>query len=172
MDRARLLAPGLWMMTLAPLVVSIRALLALLGAQEPSFYWTFFALGGTLSGLGMILIATSSWQSPRFWIVVVGAAVALLGHNVVSRLPIEAIANAGPSLVHFGTAIIMWPFCRPAVASAIVAGVGAYLRWHYPIAGNSVLLLGALGLFVTLILTARAFSPEKSPESPLHTSEQ
>ncbi len=146
-------------MTLAPLVVAVRATLALTDTAEPGFYWIFFALGGTLSGLGMILAATSRYGYLAFPFVVAGAATALIGHNVVPRLPLDAIALTGPSLVHLGTALVLWPWARPALAAGILAALGAYLRWDHPATGNVLLLLGALGLFAALLCTAYRSPP-------------
>lgn len=144
------------MLGVAPLVSAVRALLALIGADEPSWYWILFAVGGSLSGIGMVLAAVATWRSGASPFVVTGAAVALVGHNVVSR--IGAIAVFGASLVHLGASVVLYPWVRWAPVAGAVAALGAWLRHHHA-AGDLLLLAGSLGLLAAVVAATRAAGP-------------
>lgn len=143
---------GFLAMAPAPVVIMVRALLVLAGITEPSWYWVLFAIGGSLSGIGIILVAISTYGGPRFRWVIAGAVVAIVGHYVLPRTP---AGLTGPSLVQLGTGMIVWPWRRYGVAAGAVAGAGAYLRHWMPTWGNVLLLLGAGGLLAALVAATR-----------------
>lgn len=152
MDRRRFLQPGLWMLVVAPIVTAIRGSLAVLQMEEPSWYWVGFALGGSLSGLGMILIGIATWSTPWFRWLLSGAALAGIGHYVLPATPLHII---GPSLVHLGTGLVLTPRIRWALAPAAVAALGAVLR-HQHVLGQALLAVGAIGLLAAVVQAARS----------------
>lgn len=156
----RLQTIGFLAMIPAPVVTMVRALLVLAGITEPSWYWLLFAVGGSLSGIGIILVAISTYGGPRFRWVIAGAIIAIVGHYILPRTP---AGLTGPSLVQLGTGIILWPWQRYAVAAGVVAGAGAYLRHWMPTWGNVLLLLGAGGLLTALLAAARPLHRDMQP---------
>lgn len=153
MDRSRLLAPGLWMLIVAPVVSAVRALLVVTGIEEPSWYWVGFALGGSLSGLGMLLMGISLFGEPRFRVLVAGAATAFIGHYVLPLTPLELV---GPAFVQIGTGIVLWPWRSWALGAGFVAGIGSVVRHSLPFWGNLLLLAGTAALFWAIFGAARA----------------
>ncbi len=139
------------MLTVAPVVTIVRAVLALTGVTEPSWYWVGFAVGGTLSGLGMVLMGIALWRGQKFWWLLGGAAVAVIGHYV---LPATTIAIHGPALVQAGTGIVLAPWRRWALIAGGVAAIGAVLR-HDAGIGQLLLAAGAAGLLAAIVLAAR-----------------
>ncbi len=153
MDRSRLLAPGLWMLSVAPAVTLVRAVLVIAGVAEPGFYWIGFAVGGTLSGVGMMLLAAGVWATPAFWFVLAGALTAFLGHNVLPLTPVEIL---GPALVTAGTGVALAPWRPWVVGTGLAGGLAMVLRHPAPVFGNVVVALAAIGFLVAIIGAARS----------------
>ncbi len=152
MDRSRLLAPGLWMLSVAPVVTMVRAILVVAGVAEPAFYWIGFAVGGTLSGVGMLLLCFGVWGTPAFGFVVAGATTALLGHNV---LPVTPVAILGPALVTVGTGLALGPWRPWIVGTGLAGGLAMVLRHGAPVFGNVVVALAAIGFLIAIVGAAR-----------------
>ena len=136
------------MLIVAPIVSAVRA-----GVEEPSWYWVGFALGGSLSGLGMLLMGVALWCEPRFRVLVAGALTAFVGHYI---LPLTPVALVGPAFVQTGTGIVLWPWRPWALGAGFVAGIGSVLRHWLPVWGNLLLLVGTAALFCAILGSARA----------------
>lgn len=158
-DRTRLLRPALWMLIVAPIVTLVRALLQVLHIPEPDLYWIGFALGGSLSGLGMLLTGIAVWRAPAFRFLLAGAIIAFTGHYVLQGGIQELY---GPSLVQLGTGIVLLPWKKKAVVMGAIAALGAYLRHPLPLMGNLLLAAGAVGLVAAVMDSAR--SPDMHSE--------
>ncbi len=141
------------MLAVAPVVTMGRAAMVVAQVNEPDLYWIGFALGGTLSGLGLLLLTFAVWGQAAARFVVAGAVTALIGHNL---LPATPLALAGPSLVFIGTGIALAPWRPWAIGTGVVAGLAALLRHSTPALGNVVLALAALGLLVAVVASARS----------------
>lgn len=144
------------MLVVAPVVTAMRALLVITGIAEPGWYWIGFALGGSLSALGLALVLTASWGGTVFRIVLAGAALAFVGHYV---LPITPAAMLGPAMVQLGTGVSLAPWARWSIGAGVVAGIGSVMRHALPVLGNAVLLLGAIALLWAVIQAARHPAP-------------
>ncbi len=154
-----MLAPGLWMLSIAPVVTLLRAAMVVAGITEPEWYWIGFAIGGSLSGLGTLFIGIALWGQLSFYFVLAGGIVAFIGHNVLPNTP---LAGAGPSLVLLGSGVAL-AWWRPWVfGTGIFAGIASGLRAAAPIFANLLLVFGALGLLIAVVGAARAATLDRA----------
>jgi hypothetical protein len=144
------------LMSLAPLVTAGRAAMAEFSITEPGFYWVFFAIGGTTSGLGMLALLFAHWRGSVFAWVLAGVVIALFGHNVA---PHVGLSMFGASLVHLGTGLAVRRWQTLGFVGGIVAAIGAYIRVGTPLLGNLILLIGAGALCAGIVQAARESWP-------------
>lgn len=137
----------------APLLFSARAALAVADREPGAYLGPTLAVGGTLSLAGLILLIVATWRTPRRVHAVAAAAVALLGHYLLSLLH----DNLGAAATYVGTGMAGTLAAPRPLWAGITTGAGAVLR-AAGTAGDALVAVGAAWLAVELALSARVAS--------------